>query len=432
MNNQLDESYETAIETLLRRTIGLEANSIGSKVIAGAVHLRRIALKLPNLSAYYHHLLASPPELETLIEGVVVSETWFFRDREPFNYLGQYIRAEGLVTPYPKVWRMLSAPCATGEEPYSIAITLLEAGLPTTNFQIDALDISRLALNKAHQRVYNSNSFRGTDNTFRDRYFETTPEGYKLSEAIANTVHFQQNNLLEMTLPSRQELYDVIFCRNVLIYFDTIARTKTIQSLHYLLKPQGLLFVGHSETGEISTSPKFKAIAYPHTFAYQKIRVPASLNPPCLPQPNSLKIYPPKTPPALPKAKPKDISLAPTQEKRRPENSSTYTPENPQKTLKSALENARELADRGQIVTAINLCETYLQQNRSSADAYYLLGELHQAQGQLAQAEKNFEKSIYLNPHLEEALVHLALIKEQQGDLARAEVIWQRIQRLQK
>ncbi len=432
MNNQLDESYERAIETLLRRTIGLEANSIGSKVISGTIEQRRLALKLPNLSTYYNHLLASATELETLIEGVIVPETWFFRDREPFNYLARHIKTEWLASPYPKVWRILSAPCATGEEPYSIAITLLEAGLPPTNFQIDALDISRLALNKAQQRIYNSNSFRGTDNTFRDHYFDVTPGGYKLSEAIASTVNFQKSNLLELNCSNRQELYDVIFCRNVLIYFDAIARTETIQSLHYLLKPQGLLFVGHSETGEISTSPQFKAIAHPHSFAYQKIRMTVSLNPPCLPPSDSPKLPSPKTPSALPKARPKDISLAPTQEKRRPENPSTYTPENSQKTLKSALENARELADRGQIVTAINLCETYLQQNRSSADAYYLLGELHQAQGQLVQAEQNFEKSIYLNPHLEEALVHLALIKEQQGDIARAEVIWQRIQRLQK
>lgn len=432
MNNQLDESYELAIETILRRTIGLEANSIGSKVIAGAVDQRRVALKLPNLSAYYHHLLASPPELDTLIEGVVVPETWFFRDREPFSYLGQHIKAEWSATPYPRIWRILSAPCATGEEPYSIAITLLEAGLPPTNFQIDALDISYLALNKARQGVYNSNSFRGTDNTFRDRYFDASPGGYKLSKAIASTVNFQKSNLLELNFPSRQELYDVIFCRNVLIYFDAIARTKTIQSLHYLLKPQGLLFVGHSETGEISTSPQFKAIAHPHTFAYQKIRVTASLPPPYLPQPNHRKLPPLQISPASPKGRQNNISLVPPQENRRPENSLAYAPKNPQKVHKSALENARELADRGQIVAAINLCEIYLQANRTSADAYYLLGELHQAQGQLTQAEQNFEKSIYLNPHLEEALVHLALIKEHQGDLTRAEVIWQRVKRLQK
>lgn len=420
MNNQLDKGHETVIETLLRRLIGLEANSIGSGVIAGAVDQRRVALKLPNLPAYYSHLLASSGELETLIEAVVVPETWFFRDREPFNYLRQYIVTEWLANPL-KVWRILSAPCATGEEPYSIAITLLEAGLAAASFQIDALDISQIALTKAKKALYSSNSFRGEDNTFRDRYFQTTKGGYKLSEAIASTVNFQQSNLLELNLPSYQGFYDVIFCRNVLIYFDAIARAKTIQSLHYLLKPQGLLFVGHSETGEISAAPQFTPIPHPHTFAYQKISVAPELpflHPPSYPKPPTISN------PPLPKASQKDLLTNSLKDNSLKENSKNI--------LKSPLDNARGLADQGQLIAAINLCETYLKQNRTSADAYYLLGELHQAQGQLEQAEQDFEKAIYLNPHLEAALVHLALIKEKQGDPNRAAIIWQRVQRLQK
>jgi len=425
MNNQLQNNYALAIETLLRQSIGLEANSIGSRVIAGAVDQRRIRLGLTDLQAYYTYLQTNLFELEELTEAVVVPETWFFRDREPFNYLGKHLKTEWLTAPYTKIFNILSAPCATGEEPYSIAITLLEAGLATTSFRIEALDISKAALAKARKAIYSHNSFRGEDNSFRDHYFQLTPGGYQLSEAIATTVNFRQGNLLDMGLSSHQEFYDVIFCRNVLIYFDAIARARTIEYLHYLLKPKGLLFVGHSETGSISTCSKFTPIRHPLAFAYQKVSRANPLEPPLyLPPPPKITTH---HPPLLPKTSKKNVGL---DSQLKPILEPILEPI--KNNLKSVLIKARDLADQGHLEAAISLCETYLQQNRTSAEAHHLLGELHQAQGYLEQAELNFEKAIYLNPHLEEALVHLALIKEQQGDLNRAAVIWQRVQRLQK
>lgn len=457
-NYQERKNQETAIEVLLKRSIGLEANSLGSQVIIGAVEQRCRAIGITDLALYYTKLLTNPLELEALIEGVVVPETWFFRDREPFNYLGQYIKTAWLANPS-RVFKILSAPCATGEEPYSIAITLLEAGLSPTNFRLDALDISKVALTKARQALYSSNSFRGEDHSFRDRYFHPVGSSYQLEESIAATVNFQQGNLLDLNLnlnldpnlAQQQGFYDVIFCRNVLIYFDLRARTKTIEHLHYLLKPKGLLFVGHSETGQISTSPKFTSIPHPLAFAYQKIG-PSSLpsKPTPANTPHPLFSSPSKITPTIISQTPGDRSLLPLPT--RPQNLITNSPsKSPDKSLDKSLDqlldkpskessknilintlaNARDLADRGQLDAAIIACEIYLQENRTSAEAHYLLGELHQAQGKLEQAELNFERAIYLNPHLEEALVHLALIKEQQGDLDRAAIIWQRVQRLQ-
>jgi len=445
------QNQETAIEALLRRSIGLEANSLGSQVITGAVEQRCRALGLHDLATYYSHLVGNSVELEALIEAVVVPETWFFRDREPFNYLGEYIKALWRTNPS-RVFNILSAPCATGEEPYSIAITLLEAGLSIHNFRIDALDISKVALTKARQALYSPNSFRGKINTFRESYFHPVGSNYKLKESIASTVNFQQSNLLNLNLDpnlsSQQGFYDVIFCRNVLIYFDLMARNRTIEHLHYLLKPLGLLFVGHSETGQISTSPKFTSIPHPLAFAYQKINPQLPVKFPLTnTSPASFSSPPPKT---IPKTIPKIASeivgdQPPFLSKSKPQSSqkhhATNIPEklfqellqeSSQNILINALASARDLADRGQLDKAITACKAYLQGNRASAEAHYLLGELHQAQGQLEKAELNFERAIYLNPHLEEALVHLALIKEEQGDLNRAAVIWQRVQRLQK
>lgn len=454
-NYQERKNQEIAIEALLRRSIGLEANSLGSQVIIGAVEQRCRAVGIVDLATYYTKLLTNPSELEALVEAVVVPETWFFRDREPFNYLGQYIKTAWLANPS-RVFNILSAPCATGEEPYSIAITLLEAGLSPTNFRLDALDISKVALTKARQAVYSPNSFRGenygNNYNFRERYFHPVGNNYQLKESIASTVNFQQGNLLDLNLDpnlaQQQGFYDVIFCRNVLIYFDLMARNRTIEHLHYLLKTKGLIFVGHSETGQISTSPRFTSVPHPLAFAYQKISPTQILNPLLKPtSPNTLFSSPsqisskfiskhPVDRPSLPlpthpqniipnrPLKSSDKSLDKSLEKASPESSKNI--------LVNTLASARNLADRGQLDAAIIACKNYLQENRTSAEAHYLLGELHQAQGYLEQAELNFEKAIYLNPHLEEALVHLALIKEQQGDLDRAAIIWQRVQRLQQ
>lgn len=144
---------QAAIEAMLRQKIGLDANSIGSRTIARAVEQRRVACGLRDHSSYFQHLQTSAKELEELIETVVVPETWFFRDKEPFVYLSQYVTSQWLKANF-SILRVLSVPCSTGEEPLSIAMTLLDSGLAPNQFGIDAVDISKRALLKAKQAIY--------------------------------------------------------------------------------------------------------------------------------------------------------------------------------------------------------------------------------------------------------------------------------------
>ena len=150
---------QAAIETMLREKIGLDANSIGSRTIARAVEKRQIACGLEARS-YLYYLQTTAKELEELIETVVIPETSFFRDKEPFVYLSQYVTTEWLKT-NSNILRVLSVPCSTGEEPLSIAMTLLDSGLAPTQFRIDAVDISKRALLKATLAIYSKRSFRG-------------------------------------------------------------------------------------------------------------------------------------------------------------------------------------------------------------------------------------------------------------------------------
>ena len=440
---------QAAIEALLRQKIGLDALTIGSNTITRAVNRRMEDCGLTDISIYLTKLQTSPPELEELIESVVIPETWFFRDREPFVFLSRYVLSEWLPKNPGKTLRVLSLPCSTGEEPYSIAIALLEAGLNPINFSIDAADISKVALKKAQRAVYGRNSFRDKNLDFRDRYFTGLARDlYQLNDLVRKKVNFIQGNILDSHFLSNQLPYDAIFCRNVLIYFDQAGRNQTIELLNRLLKRTGILFLGHSESGQ-KLPTQFVSVRHSLAFAYRKTDVPDSpqvqvekkqtnINYSRLVRESkhaenreNIRSY------KLPSVDNKS-STSYQKYPRKDENSQILSvraiapPPDPAKSASTDLDRARCAADRGQLQEAAKLCETYLSQNRTNADAYVLLGQVYQATGDRQQAEQSFQKATYLKPDHYEGLIHLALLKEERGDHVGAAIVRRRIQRMEK
>ena len=440
---------QAAIEALLRQKIGLDALTIGSNTITRAVNRRMEDCGLTDISIYLTKLQTSPPELEELIESVVIPETWFFRDREPFVFLSHYVLSEWLPKNPGKTLRVLSLPCSTGEEPYSIAIALLEAGLNPINFSIDAADISKVALKKAQRAVYGRNSFRDKNLDFRDRYFTGLARDlYQLNDLVRKKVNFIQGNILDSHFLSNQLPYDAIFCRNVLIYFDQAGRNQTIELLNRLLKRTGILFLGHSESGQ-KLPTQFVSVRHSLAFAYRKTDVPDSpqvqvekkqtnINYSRLVRESkhaenreNIRSY------KLPSVDNKS-STSYQKYPRKDENSQILSvraiapPPDPAKSASTDLDRARCAADRGQLQEAAKLCETYLSQNRTNADAYVLLGQVYQATGDRQQAEQSFQKATYLKPDHYEGLIHLALLKEERGDHVGAAIVRRRIQRMEK
>ncbi len=395
------------ITTLLSQTIGLDPDVVSPSQIARAVEMRRVSCNLPDLDRYWTRLKTSALELEELIELIIVPETWFFRDGKPFDYLKTYIASDWLLKPNRNTLQLLSVPSSTGEEPYSIAMSLLEAGLQPKQFNIDALDISQRSLTKARRGLYTKNSFRGDDWTRRSHYFQQNEQGYELSKSIRDLVNFQQGNVMT-ALAINQKQYDIIFCRNLLIYLKPEVCTQVLAALDRLLVGGGLLFVGGSETGKI-VPDQYTSIRQPFTFGYRKSETtPVPVKPSLSIKPstqNSIKNLP-------------EISFA-------PDIKSTSSNSQSRETLD--LRSVRKLADEGRLAEATTLCKNYLEKYPTNAEAYVLLGELHQAKHQNQQAEQCFQRAIYLEPNSSEALVHLALLKEHQGDQAGAKIIRQRI-----
>ncbi len=408
------------IESLLRREIGLDAASIGSSLIERTIRLRMKQHGLKHIEAYRSLLDSSPDELRELIESVVVTETWFFRDREPFNVLVHLALTQWLPRHSAGAFRVLSVPCSSGEEPYSMAMALLDAGVLDARFMIDAVDISTNALGRARRAVYGRNSFRGRDLAFRDRHFQLTDEGYQLNPSVRDTITFHRANLLDGGFFSDSPPYDFIFCRNLLIYFDRATQVLALEKLHRLLAEDGVLFVGPAEM-PLAGEGGFVSANFPLAFACHK-----SNGEPNLPG-RSRRPKPGHTPilaahqVAADKRDPPLIAAART-------HPPGVLPSGA--TAATALETARQLADTGQLAEAVALCEAHLAQHGPSAGAFYLLGLMKDASDD-PEAAALYRKALYLEPNHYEALVHIALWLEKNGDASSARPFKRRAERAQ-
>ena len=408
----------SGIERLLVSRIGLDPVSAGPQQIERAARQRMKELALDDMGAYNHWVQTSESELQALIEEVVVSESWFFRDERPYQYFHDYIREHWLSNLLRPSLRVLSLPCASGEEPYSIAMMLRDLGLPARRFQIDAVDISTRSLAIAHRGIYSSNAFRGSDFSFRSRYFREHPQGYELDPSIRSTVRFLQASVLDPGLLKESARYDVVFCRNLLIYLGPSARVRALATIERLLAIDGLLFVGHADRLDVpGLEPKFTAAGDPACFVY-RLRAQGDrvlhqslpeLEPP---RPMSVLITPGTASAVALNIPPLG---APTLAARTDQMGEAAIPLSPVDEP-PLLDQAAELANRGQFDDAVAVCERHLRVKGFSPPAYYLMGMICQAAGNRPRAEDCFNKTVYLDPLHDEALLALALLAERRGD----------------
>jgi chemotaxis protein methyltransferase WspC len=404
------------VEDQLRESIGLDAACIGPNMIQRAVRQRMRSLGLKGLEDYQQVLENSGGEWHELVESVVVTETWFFRDPETFAALVRLVREEWLSAHTTGPLRLLSVPCSSGEEPFSVAMALLDAGVPAERFQIEAVDISARALALAKRSVYGKNSFRGKDLAFRDRYFQPSKEGFMLDPAIRDCVRFYQGNFLSDDFLTSRASYDFIFCRNLLIYFDSLMRRKALDKLERLLAPAGVLFVGPVEQ-PLAIDHGFVTAKTPMGFACRKAAHGVRRK-----RPSGVS----KRSAAVPKPLPKDEYQTQLQAGGkmivRPAGK-------PSAARRTDLETARRLADAGRLKEAAEICEAHLRESRVSAQAYYLLGLVRDASGE-AGAIDCYRKALYLEPNHYESLLQMALLLQKNGEAARARAFNSRAQRI--
>lgn len=207
-------------------------------------------------------------ELPRLFDAVTTNETFFFREPQQFDALCNEIVKKVTEKNSIKNIKIWSAACSTGEEPYTIAMIFKEK-FSDMRFEIIASDISNNVLESAKRGIYTSYSIRNVPQNYLFKYFSKSGENYILSSEIKKDVQFKNINLIDEKVTKTIKNVDVIFCRNVLIYFDDKAKKKVIANLYDSMKQNGYLFIGTSESLHNITRA-FVPIVINNVVVYQK------------------------------------------------------------------------------------------------------------------------------------------------------------------
>ncbi|AIM14915.1 chemotaxis protein CheR [Bacillus sp. X1(2014)] len=221
---------------------------------------------------YGKYLKMSPLEWDHLIEILTINETYFYREEHQLNECCSNVLPKLKEEIHTRPIRIWSAACSTGEEPYTLAMLIQETKkFPPGSVQIIGTDINKKVLEKAKNAWYHNSSFafRRIPKVLMKKYFVEQDGGYKIIKNIRDMVEFHHLNLLEADRFAPKGEVDIIFCRNVLIYFDQETTKKVIRNLYQKLTPGGYLFLGHAES-ITDLDLGFQKIDSDKTFYYRK------------------------------------------------------------------------------------------------------------------------------------------------------------------
>jgi chemotaxis protein methyltransferase CheR len=261
---------------LIRSYCGLHFDQETRYLLEKRICRRMNELEIPNFASYHYRLrndTSVDPELAKLVDELTTNETYFLRERSQLRALIEEILPELAVRRRDQgggplnIW---SAGCSSGEEPYSIVMLALEAGLkPGQDLRVYASDISRPALQKARRGVYRQASFREVHGGMRHKYFTEKDGLWRISDAVKAQVDFIHLNLFDRSRIALLNQMDVVLCRNVIIYFDAEAKKGVIQTFSEKLRPAGYLLLGHSES-LINVSSAFELRHLTHDMVYRR------------------------------------------------------------------------------------------------------------------------------------------------------------------
>ena len=432
-----DETLRSLAETV-HRHLGLNFPRERWPDLVRGVEATCSDLGLPGQEACTRALLSSPLDkklLETLGRHLTIGETYFFREPAVFRAL-----ETGFFPPLlesrrgSRLLRLWSAACSTGEEPYSLAI-LLRKLLPDPEewkITILATDINTASLSRAEAGIYREWSFRGVDDEVRNTWFTRTPEGhFRVRPEIRGMVTFAYHNLVADPYPSllnQTNAMDVIFCRNVLMYFSEPMRRQVLGNLELCLVDGGLLAVGGAEA-TLSLPESFIAVRLPETLLYRKSlgRSAAGADSVFLPTP------PPAAPPCPPvapdapalrkKTSPQFLSRMQAAYRRgdyeavcRDAASLEEEADRPE----AALMAAKSCANAGNLEKALAWVGQAIALDRTLPDSHYLRAMILEEKRETGRALDALRTTIYLDPDFIPAFVALGNIFRRQGDRMNA------------
>jgi len=211
----------------------------------------------------------SADELNKLYDAITTNETYFFREPQQLQVCVDNVVPMVLEKKPAKDLKIWSAACSTGEESYTLVMMLMEKR-SCSRIEVVASDISNEVLESAKKAVYGSYSMRNVAEPYLKKYFKSNGWTHELDMAVKNTVRFMNINLIDAGKMHTIQGMDVVFCRNVLIYFDDKAKQKAVSLLYDSLRPGGFLFIGSSESLH-NVTRAFKPVVFNKVVAYQRV-----------------------------------------------------------------------------------------------------------------------------------------------------------------
>jgi len=270
--NQLNQELKKNFIQLLESKSGIIFDTIKEDELYFEISRLMKKYNISSFNLFYEFISQNEKVLKELVNFFTINETFFFRVPEQLDALRYNVLPEILRKKKKKKIKIWSAGCSTGEEPYSLAITLLESGFYNENqIEIIGTDINEDVLNIAKRGEYSGRTLNYVSDYFLNKYFTKVNNKYKINDCIRNIVKFKYLNLInDFTSEDFLKDIDIIFFRNVLIYFDLNTTKTIIKNFYKILNNPGYLFLGPSET-LFEISSKFEVKMLENTFYYKKI-----------------------------------------------------------------------------------------------------------------------------------------------------------------
>ena len=276
-NVELSEEEFRLLRDFIHERFGLFFDTNQRASLRTRLGARLAQLDLGSFEDYYHYLRFGPQRQEEvlrMISHLTNNETYFYRENPQLQVFADTVLKavkERKARTDDRTLRVLSAGCSTGEEVYTLAMILYDSGQFFWNWdvQVIGMDVDLAALEKAKRGVYHHNSFRSMSPALLDRHFVKVPGGTQVKEAVRKMVRFRHGNIVEPGSYEGMPPADVVFCRNVLIYFSDAMILKVVRLFHQTLVPGGYLFLGHAESLSRITD-LFTPIRFQGAMVYQK------------------------------------------------------------------------------------------------------------------------------------------------------------------
>jgi chemotaxis protein methyltransferase CheR len=282
------------LQTLVYQECGMHFDDRRTPFLQDRLQRRLKECQLDSFYSYYRLLISQPEkqELTCLVENLTVNETSFFRNKSQLELFQREVMEDILQRKQERrdySIRIWSAGCSTGQEPYTLAMLVADAlsyyylrhPLPFDSpfpkplvpapwkLEVLASDINYTVLRTAQEGSYSEHQMTGVDYGYRLRYFDKLGDRYAIKKNVKELVHFDFHNLKTEYLPQRN---DIIFCRNVMMYFDQAEQKRLVEKFYRCLNPQGYIFVGHAES-LLGLTEKFQMVHSNSGTAYQRVEV---------------------------------------------------------------------------------------------------------------------------------------------------------------